>query len=167
MEGFYVTRTHGNTVYQTWRHRFYLYALCYYFLYMTLSISRFLLLAALFFGALTIREVFLTIRMLRHGKRALGVVARLEADYDEGTPLITYRTYTGNEQTLRLSTRYWGETFVVGQHIPILYDSRRPAHAVVDRATHHWAGVILWLLLGLLALAVYEIAYTSAHLFSQ
>lgn len=119
---------------------------------MSLYISLFLLAMAILCGLLAIREAIFAIRLLQRGKRALGVVARLEADYDNGTPIIEYQTETRERREFRLSTRYWTDSFDVGQQVPVLYDPESPKYVVIDWMMHRWANVIGWTIVGLLFL---------------
>lgn len=105
-----------------------------------------------------IHEVFLTLNMMRNGKRASGVVVHFEADYDNGTPVIEYPAETGERRTFRLSTRYFSDSFQVGQRVPVLYDPKCSKRVVIDRATHRWAGTVLWIVFDALCLGAWFIA---------
>ncbi len=119
---------------------------------MGLYVSLLLLAMAALSGVLAIHAAILAIRLIQHGKRASGVVVRLEADYDNGTPIIEYQTETCERREFRLSTRYWTDSFEVGQQVPVLYDPKRPKQVVIDRLMHRWANVIGWTIVGLLFL---------------
>ncbi len=114
----------------------------------------FFLLVAVLFGVAAIRELILALAFKRSGKRALGLVVRLETDYDNGTPIIEYETERGERREFRLTTRYWGESFEVGERVPVLYDPQHLKRVVVDRVTHRWAGTVLWVVLGGVVLGV-------------
>lgn len=119
---------------------------------MAYIISWMLLFFSVFFAALAVREFVIVMRLLKRGARAVGVVTRLADDYDEGTPIIEYKANANEQRTLRLTTRFWGEAFPVGQKVPLLYDQKRVERAIVDRAMHHWAGPLAWALLSVSAL---------------
>ncbi|MBP9710118.1 DUF3592 domain-containing protein [Patescibacteria group bacterium] len=104
----------------------------------------------LLFAIGALREAFLTIRLMHNGERAQGIVSRLAADYDEGTPIIQYKTKKGEQREFRLSTRYRGDSFEIGQPVPILYDPEHLKRVVVDKTAHRWAGTALWIFFGCL-----------------
>lgn len=122
---------------------------------MEFSLVDFLLWISFLFALAAIREAFLILKMMRHGTRVTGVVVRFEADYDNGTPVIEYRTESGEQRTFRLNTRYFSDSFQVGQQVPVLYDPQYSKRAVIDRAAHRWAGTVLWIVFGLSCLGVW------------
>ena len=126
------------------------FRVCFY--HMAYIVSWMLLFFSVFFAVLAVREFVIVIRLLKRGARAVGVVTRLADDYDEGTPIIEYKTDANEQRTLRLTTRFWGEAFSVGQKVPLLYDQKKGECAIVDRTMHHWAGPVAWALLSISAL---------------
>lgn len=104
----------------------------------------------LLFAIGTLREAIRTLQLIRNGERVQGLVRRLAADYDNGTPVIQYKTKTGEQYEFQLSTRYWGDSFEIGQQVPIIYDPQHPKRAVVDTKSHLWASTALWVLFGCL-----------------
>ncbi len=104
----------------------------------------------LLFAIGALREAMLTIKLMRNGERVQGVVNHLAADYDNGTPVIHYKTKAGEKHEFQLSTRYWGDSFEIGQQVPIIYDPQHPKQAIVDTKSHLWASTALWILFGCL-----------------
>lgn len=125
---------------------------------MELSLVNFLLWISPLFALGAIREAFLVLKMMRNGKRVSGVVVRFEADYDNGTPVIEYPVETGERRTFRLSTRYFSDSFQVGQRVPVLYDPKYSKRVVIDRAAHRWADTVLWIVFDVLCLGAWLIA---------
>ncbi len=109
-------------------------------------------------GAL--REAMRTQRLIRDGEHVQGLVSRLAADYDNGTPVIQYKTKAGEKREFQLSTRYWGDSFEIGQQVPIIYDPQHPKRVAVDAKSHLWAGTALWVLFGCLFIAGRYLAIT-------
>lgn len=107
----------------------------------------------LLFAIGALREAIRTLQLIRNGERVQGLVSRLAADYDDGTPVIQYKTNAGEKREFQLSTRYWGDSLEIGQHVPVIYDPQHPKRVVVDTKSHLWAGTAVWALLGCLFIA--------------
>ena len=103
-------------------------------------------------------------RLLKRGKRARGVITRLDWGGDSARiPVFSFTVPDGSKYLVSSNTRSSSSTFSVGQEVPILYDPEYPSTtARIDTFGQIWGGAILFGAIGL-GLLVYTLVHWLIH----